>query len=922
MNARFILFFYFFLLRLISVSGQHTLYLQNGTKSVSSFQMEETWKHLVSQFNSDTAITKDITCILIFDRLPDRELKNALKQEDIHLYEYIPKNAYLAGINPSIPFEYLKKHGISGIYQLQPEDKISRNLMNETATNRWTDQGLVRCWIHTYQKFRIDALKNQLLQWSAQTGKQLKIQHTIESLPALDVWVEPSAISTIALLQAVKFIDAAPLPGAHENNQAKTSVRSNTLQQTWNGGLNLDGSGIKLMMNDDGDVGNHIDYKNRTDQSQATPSPNFIDHANHIAGTLIGSGNRDPRYAGLAAGAFLKVHTYTTDPGSGLALFDFPNAYENEQIIITSTSQSDGCNAGYTSFAQLMDQQITQHPSLMHVFSAGNTGNNNCGYGAGNSWGTITGGHKQAKNVISVGNVTKDDLLVGSSSRGPASDGRIKPECVAVGTNVVSTTDFPEENNYTMKSGSSHACPGVAGTLALLYQGYKALYSNNLPSSALMKAALLNTCDDLGNPGPDFRFGFGRVNARRAYNLIKNQHFMEDSLSHGQIWDTTLTVPAGTHELRVMLYWNDEPGSVLSLFSLVNNLDLELTDPSLQTYLPWVLNSTPDATLLNQPAIRQIDTLNNIEQITIMNPAAGVWNIRVTGTQIPFEKQAFSLVYEVIQPELIVTYPNGSEKLFPGETERIRWDAYGNFISDFHLSYSSDAGNTWQSIQNNVSNALRHYDWVVPSDVSGNYMVRIENGSFSDISDTLFSVMYTADSLQIDTICNDMILLNWPDVSQASGYIIYQLGNLYMDSLTYTTQSQQWISIQSAPEENWFSVSALGQGGAISRRAYAIRADQYNQDCNTAISLNHSDDKPMIFPVPATKEVFISWAGQHLPVQITITIHEISGRKVMQQKRTVTEQIIHVDVSSLTNGVYLLCVQHNEGLNTWRFIKQ
>src|SRR5690606_39055654 len=108
--------------------------------------------------------------------------------------------------------------------------------------------------------------------------------------------------------------------------------------------------------------------------------------------------------------------------------------YNKHNIRITSTPYSDGNNTGYTSRARLMDIHINAMPDLMHVFSAGNAGTSNFNYGAGAGWGNITGGHKQAKNVITVGNITFDDFLASSSSRGPAKDGRIKPEICAVGT--------------------------------------------------------------------------------------------------------------------------------------------------------------------------------------------------------------------------------------------------------------------------------------------------------------------------------------------------------------------------------------------------------------------------------------------------------------------------------------------------------
>jgi hypothetical protein len=896
-----LIFFYWF----VDSFSQPPIYLKNHVLTPARVQSENL---LVS--DSFQLHAGQLYLVQFTDFIPLSKIKTSV--EGLQPLQYISKNTYLATFSTHyIHKEKLIHAGIHAILPFKTEYKTS-SLIHQK------NQAKGEYWLHIRPDISLDSAQKKF----NQSYPSIQILGRIDAIHALYVYIPKQDFYSVIQSPWIYYIDVAPEKQANENDEAKNTIRTNLLQNPMNSGLPLSGQGIRIMLNDDGDVGQHIDYKNRTDQTQATSSPAFIDHANHIAGTLIGAGNRDPRYAGMAPGTFLKVHTYTTNPASGLALFDFPNAYVNEQITITSTSQSDGCNAGYTAFTQLMDQQITDYPSLMHVFSAGNTGNNNCGYGAGNGWGTITGGHKQAKNVIAVGNVTNGDLLVGSSSRGPATDGRIKPECVAVGTNVISTTDFPEENNYVMKSGSSHACPGVAGTLALLYEGYKNLYGNQWPSSALMKAALLNTCDDLGNSGPDFQFGFGRVNARRAYQLITQGNFWEDSITHGQIIDTSLAVPAGTYELRVMLYWNDVPASVLSQYALVNNLDIELTDPSTQTFLPWVLNSTPNATLLNQPATRQIDTLNNIEQITVINPIPGTWNLRVSGTHIPFEKQAFFIVYEFIQNELVITYPSGNEKLVPGETARIRWDAYNNLSSNFQLSYSSNGGITWQGIQNNIPASQRYYDWTIPSTAGGKYLVRIEQGTLSDISDTFFSVMPTADSLRIDSICDNNVLLNWPDVPNATGYIVYKLGNFYMDSLTTTTQSQHWLTLQGSPEENWFSVSALGPDDAISRRAYAIHAGMFVEDCYATLEEQINNPHSIIYPNPASHELFINGHLLTVSDDLEITIYEISGRQVMAIKQPASKQIIRIDVSTLTNGVYLLSIKHKESTNTWRFIKQ
>ena len=54
-----------------------------------------------------------------------------------------------------------------------------------------------------------------------------------------------------------------------------------------------------------------------------------------------------------------------------------------------------------------------------------------------------------------------------------------------------------------------------------------------LPQSALIKAALLNTASDYGNVGPDYKFGWGIVNALRAGMLIEDGHHLTSTVSQG-----------------------------------------------------------------------------------------------------------------------------------------------------------------------------------------------------------------------------------------------------------------------------------------------------------------------------------------------------------------------------------------------------
>ncbi len=54
-----------------------------------------------------------------------------------------------------------------------------------------------------------------------------------------------------------------------------------------------------------------------------------------------------------------------------------------------------------------------------------------------------------------------------------------------------------------------------------------------------------------------------------------------------------LRVPANTAQLKVMLYWNDPPATILSSHTLVNDLDLKVIGIASDTTLPLILDTIP-----------------------------------------------------------------------------------------------------------------------------------------------------------------------------------------------------------------------------------------------------------------------------------------------------------------------------------------
>jgi len=808
-------------------SQNYTIQLESGTfmPIAASYQLSPTLDELVNN---------RYYRLIQFYQIPTQDQKASIEAKGVKLYNYLPNNCYMASIPYGTLLSSINKEGnVRSLFPLTTSLKLSSELKSGKQPGyALHENGNLDVILLHHPDITTAQAAQSLLE------KGYEIAFLLPEQNGIRLQVAPNKLTELAALPFIYFIEPLDINPQPEDVKSATDHRSNTIATVYKNGLKYDGTGISIALNDDGVIGPHIDYTGRLINQYITFDNGA--HGDHTGGIIMGAGNVNPTAHGMAFGADLGVYGVSGSFASTYQAFDsIYNHYISKSTRIISTSYGDGNNTGYTSRARLMDLQINSMPELMHVFSAGNSGTSNFSYGAGAGWGNITGGHKQAKNVITVGNLTEIDALASSSSRGPAKDGRIKPDICAVGTNVNSTLG---PNTYQLMSGTSMACPGVAGTLAQLEHAYKALHNNIAPPSSLMKACILNTGDDLGNVGPDYKFGYGRINARRAYSIIANNQFLFDSVVQNNSKTHSITIPSGVAELRVMVYWHDKEATAGVSKALVNNLDMSVVTPSAQTVLPWILNKTATVAALNSLATQGVDTLNNMEQVTIANPAAGNYTVSVVGTAVPFGPQKYVVVYEFVYNDITLTYPLGGESLVPGTSEIIRWDALGN-TGVFTLQYTVDSGMTWVNIGNSTSGSDRHYYWTPPATVTGKALVKVSRGTTSDVSDATFSIIGVPNNLVVNWVCLDSFKVSYSAVTGATGYIVTVLGNKYMDSAATSNTTSCVVHGINTLQAGWYSVQAIGPNGCIGRRAIAKTRTTAPFNCviTDDLSLNNID---------------------------------------------------------------------------------
>lgn len=812
MNYIFVLITFVLLLFNSDLFGQNNVVnFYKGEKEFESNILEFTSKKLSSYEIFQNRFYRFVQ----FNEIPNIAQQEQIRATGIQLLEYIPNKLYVASIPVGIDIAVLKNLNIRSIVPIERTYKISQRLEDEDYPS-WAKEGeFVKVIIRYHQDISPSLAKAEMKRMG------INVQHAMDHAQMIVAQLLPQEIEKIAGTALVRYIDLISEPGKPESDVGRHLHRANAIDGEFYGARNYDGTGVSIAINDDGFVGPHIDFKGRANQQEV--AGDFTgSHGDMVAGIAGGAGNLNPLMRGMATGSYLHIRQYDAAMPGTIPL------HQDSAVLVFCSSYSNGCNAGYTNTTALVDQEIYNNPTLIQVFSAGNSNNQNCGYGAGNQWGNITGGHKMGKNVIATANLDANDTIVNSSSRGPASDGRIKPDIAAHGAGQMSTDP---NNVYSPGGGTSAAAPGITGVMAQLHHAYRNLNGGATAPSALLKAALLNTATDLGNDGPDFIYGWGKVNGLRAVQLLEDNRYLSGTLVHGDSNSHSISIPVGVQRAKIMVYWADREASTAAATALVNDLDATVVAPNTGVHLPWLLNHTPNPTTLALPATKGVDHLNNVEEIAIDNPTAGTYTLKVKGTTIPMGTQDYFVVYEFLMEDITVVYPMGGEGLIPGSNNRIYWDAYGN-SGTFLIEYTVDNGNSWITIEAAEPGASRFIDWTVPTTVTGAAKVRVSRAGISGESVANFNIIDQVPNLRVNLVCptTNTIGLVWDSVPGAIEYDVFMLGSQYMDSIGTTTTLNFDLTVADINNEAWFSVRARGQNGLVGLRANAILYEGFGVD--------------------------------------------------------------------------------------------
>jgi len=751
-----------------------------------------------------------------------------LKKNNIILGDYLGNNAYLATLPVSIDEQQLTSLNTRAVSVIPASAKLSTGIRSGEIP-QWVNQknGQVSLNVLISKAANLKDAINRIQQDGGTVTSQAHSKYGLLQISA--DYNNINAIAENGFVKSVEFIEA---PLEHLNHKGPQSTRS-SVETRLNG---HNGEGIVVGVGDGGLVG-HADLDGTILYQPSGPAYSWGDHPHHIAGTIAGKGTIDPWYSGVAPDAKLVVD-YTSN-----IVYNSSSYHDNYGMSITNNSYGPGtflCHTAgeYNSNSFWLDENSLERDKVLHIFAAGNSGDTDCSpfpYG----YATVLRSYASSKNPLVIGAIKHRGHETVFSSVGPVKDGRIKPEVVASGLGVMSTG---RSNNYIAYMGTSMATSTTSGAAAIISEVYKDK-NGTLPDSDVLKAIIMNSAEDGGIEGPDYKYGFGMMNVNRAAELIRNDNFLTGTIDQGEAKQEFINVPANAHQVKIMVYWHDDPKPGLVTKALVNDLDLEVTNNNGTTFLPYVLDHTP-ANVTN-PAVRKVDTLNNVEQV-VLTSSEITQQIAITikGTDVPFGTRKYVLVYDIVMPEVQMTYPAGGESMVPDDRiEIIRWSSFGVNSEDVTLELSLDNGNSWNNLALSADNkAYKYYNWAIPANYrSDAARFRISNTvtGKSHMNPIPFTLIPKAKNMTIASNCSGKVKLVWEGAENIAKYEVFRKDTI-MELIGVTSGNAFLISGLTDGDEEWFTIQAVTEQGTKGNRIGAINVIVNGTSCTPGVDVGIS----------------------------------------------------------------------------------
>lgn len=600
--------------------------------------------------------SEKIHVLIEFERNPTGKEKREFEKNGIKLLNYMPDNSWFASVSDIDEIEKTSNiRVINVVDDISDANKISFAVKNKNYVKN--DDDTINLSVKLYDDVNLDDEISKIENYG-------DILDKFDSVNELKISVKEDKISDLADNDIVQWLHVSEKELTTHNDGVRQNIGVNLVQSSpyWLSGANVVAAEWDYGWADDA----HEDLQGRVtigDSASCGSGDSGIcgvaSHSTHVAGTMLGNGALSEanggealQWRGMAPTASLITYEWwdtitelNDEHDSAINIYD-ASLSQNSWGYQYNGCGSD-CSGSYDSFSAQLDAIVRglKGKKITQVWSAGNK-RPYCDDGEYDCIGLPA----TAKNVITVGATNSDDdSITFFSSFGPTNDGRLKPEVTTPGceadrndnTITGSIWSTLSVDTYGGYCGTSMAAPAASGVIALMYEEFA---NNNIyPLPSTIKAILTHTALDLGTAGPDYSFGYGRIEAQAAIELIKNDArnsvIVEDQIANQALTHQYQLEVIDQEELKLTLVWDDYQGTANANKDLVNDLDLILIAPDLTEYLPWLLDpSNP-----SNAATNGIDNVNNIEQV-VVDPSPGTWTVRVTGSLVPQAPQTYSLI--------------------------------------------------------------------------------------------------------------------------------------------------------------------------------------------------------------------------------------------------------------------------------------
>lgn len=530
-----------------------------------------------------------------------------------------------------------------------------------------------------------------------------------------------------------------------------------------------------------------IDFKGRVQLPNSSYLVDPTAHATIMATLIGGAGTSGSQGAGVASECILVPSGF-----NGAFQADPDTFYRHWQITVQNHAYGLDVQNEYSASAKSYDLSSLSNTALVHVFSAGNSAGSTSSsglYAGVPGFANLTGSFKMAKNALVVGALDSFGQIQPFSSRGPAYDGRIKPDLCAYG-----------------HDGTSESAALVSGAAALLQQVYNQRF-NLLPESHLVRAALMGSARDIGLSGPDYLSGWGRMDLEQALQVLAKARFINASVPKGTAMPLPLELPDQLRRAKITLVWNDDApqGQDVRTKALFSDLNVSVRGPDGTLHHPWHPNPYPHPDSLVLNAARGLDTLNNVEQVSLDWPGPGLYTVFVDASAAKSANTDFSLVwtFDTIG-HFSWDYPRRQDPVLAGRDVVLQWDTNlpdSMVVIEWKWSDWTD----WTPVSAFVrpeDGALR---WRVPASY-GTAQVRCCTNKHCYVSDT-FLIAGTLKA-EIGFNCPDSVYISWNTLAPNMVYQVLGLGAQQLEPLFLTKDTFVVLPKALFPQSH-FAVQAI-----------------------------------------------------------------------------------------------------------------